>query len=198
MTRQTRTESQASTRGQLLETAQRLFLSDGFSATSLEKVAAEAGFSKGAVYSNFANKDDLCLAVLDGIRAERITELVGDVVGAEGIEGRLAGFARWAEKNIGDEGWTALEVEFATTGRKSTRVRDEVSSRRRQITAAIASLLQSQADELGVSLPLPANDAAVTLLGLGIGLGVQRAIDPEVPVSPLVDLLRLLIEPARR
>jgi AcrR family transcriptional regulator len=40
-----------------------LFLRDGYAATSLEKVADEAGYSKGAVYSNFWNKDELCLAV---------------------------------------------------------------------------------------------------------------------------------------
>ena len=69
-TRVSRSESQAQTRLRLVATARTLFLTDGYAATSLERVAAEAGFSKGAVYSNFAGKDDRCLAVLDTIHGE--------------------------------------------------------------------------------------------------------------------------------
>ena len=63
MTRLSRAESQAQTREQLIQTARRMFVSDGFLGTSLEKVAAEAGYSKGAVYSNFSSKFDLGFVV---------------------------------------------------------------------------------------------------------------------------------------
>ena len=55
-TRLTRPESQARTRAELIATARDLFLSDGYAGTSLERVAEAAGYSKGAVYSNFASK----------------------------------------------------------------------------------------------------------------------------------------------
>jgi len=54
---------QAQTREALIRTAHELFLSDGYQVTSLDRVALEAGFSKEAVYSNFAGKEELCLAV---------------------------------------------------------------------------------------------------------------------------------------
>lgn len=78
MARLTRAESQARTREQLIETAKQLFLRDGYSVTSLERVADEAGYSKGAVYSNFRNKDELCLAVLDRIHDEQVALVAGD------------------------------------------------------------------------------------------------------------------------
>ncbi|MDT7795343.1 MAG: hypothetical protein QOD59_4784, partial [Mycobacterium sp.] len=65
-------ETQAETRAQLVKTARQLFFDDGYRPTSLEKVADAAGYSKGAVYSNFRNKDELCTAVLDEVRAERL------------------------------------------------------------------------------------------------------------------------------
>ncbi len=77
MARMTRAESQAQTRSQLVATARQMFFTDGYHPTSLEKVADAAGYSKGAVYSNFRNKDELCTAVIDEIRAERLGEVLG-------------------------------------------------------------------------------------------------------------------------
>ena len=192
----TRQESHAQTRDRLVATAHRLFLSDGYNATSLERVAAEAGFSKGAVYSNFATKPELGLAVLDVIHLERAMSMAAAVSEATSVDERLAGFARWAEENIGDVGWTALEVEFATSTRHLEGMRAELATRRRALTAMLAAMIEDQADQLGLQLPVPAEEAAVQLLALGIGLGVQRAFDPELPVRSLVDVLTGLIESA--
>ncbi|RHW24772.1 TetR/AcrR family transcriptional regulator [Nocardioides immobilis] len=197
MGRITRKESHAQTRERLVETAHRLFLRDGYNATSLDKVAAEAGFSKGAVYSNFATKHELGLAVLDVLHLERAMSLASAVVGAETAEDRIDAFEKWADENIGDVGWTALEVEFATSNRHVAGINQALAGRRRELTAAIADLIEQQAADLDLTLPLPADDAAVQLLALGIGLGVQRAFDPELPVTSLVDLLRSFLERAQ-
>lgn len=193
MTRLTRKESHARTRERLVDTAKRLFLADGYNATSLEKVAAQAGFSKGAVYSNFATKHELGLAVLDVVHAERALSIAVAVGAADTVEERIEAFAQWAEDNIGDVGWTALEVEFATSTRHVEGVGSELAARRRNVTELIAGLVADQAEQFGIQLPMPAEDAAVHLLSLGIGLGVQRAFDPELPITSLVDLLRSLV-----
>ena len=195
MARLTRAESQARTREQLVETAKELFLRDGYSVTSLEKVADEAGYSKGAVYSNFRNKDELCLAVLDRIHDEQVGLIAGELAGADGMEGLLAAFQKWAERSIGDEAWTALEVEFATNARRNPQIRAELAARDKTIRDAIANLLTGYAEQFGLTLPMPADDAATALLSLGIGLGVQRAIDPSIPVHVLPDVIRILAGP---
>jgi AcrR family transcriptional regulator len=63
--RLTRSQSQARTRERLLAMAREAFLRDGFARTSVESIAEAAGLSKGAVYSNFENKDELFLELLD-------------------------------------------------------------------------------------------------------------------------------------
>ncbi|WP_406031499.1 TetR/AcrR family transcriptional regulator [Nocardioides sp. NBC_00163] len=196
MGRITRKESHAQTRERLVTTAHRLFLSDGYNATSLDKVATTAGFSKGAVYSNFSTKHELGLAVLDVIHRERAQSLADAVSGVDTVEGRIDAFAAWAEANIGDVGWTALEVEFATSTRRVPGLSQQLAGRRRELTAAIAGLIEQQATDLGLTLASPAEDAAVQLLSLGIGLGVQRAFDPDLSVTSLVDLLRSLLASA--
>ncbi|WP_460786871.1 TetR/AcrR family transcriptional regulator [Nocardioides maradonensis] len=196
MARLTRKETHAQTRERLVETALRLFLADGYNATSLDKVAAEAGYSKGAVYSNFATKHELGLAVLDVVHATRAQALAEAVATAPTAESRIDAFAAWAERNIGDVGWTALEVEFATSTRRIAGISGELAERRRAVTDGLAALLELQAADLGITLPVPAADAAVHLLALGIGLGVQRAFDPDLPVTALVDQLRRLLNSA--
>lgn len=193
MTRLSRRESHAQTRERLVRTAHRMFLVDGYGATSLTAVAAEAGYSKGAVYSNFATKHALGLAVLDALHEERAASLASAIAEARSVHDVVEAFRSWAEQHIGDVGWTALEVELATSTRTIPEVGRELAARRRELTSLLGMLLEHRAGVLGLRLPVPAEDAAVQLLAMGIGLGVQRAVDPELGIDALVDLLRRIL-----
>ncbi|MEU6256291.1 TetR/AcrR family transcriptional regulator [Streptomyces sp. NPDC047043] len=193
MVRLSRVESQERTRERLVATARELFLRDGYDATSLSDVAETAGYSKGAVYSNFRSKDHLCLAVLDEVRAEQLALLTDSVLWDATIDDRLASFAAWAEAHIGDEAWTTLEVEFLTSARNDDELRREIAARVAAIREALAQLIGGLAEELGTSPAMPAGQAAMTLLSLGIGLGVQRIADPAMPTTALTDTLRLIL-----
>lgn len=189
MSRLTRAESQERTRVHLVGTALRLFMADGYTGTSLERVATEAGFSKGAVYSNFRSKQELGLAALDRNQGDRVAALLERVGSAKTVAERLAGFRAWAEEHIGDEGWTSFEVEFATANRHDADVRAALAARRTLAIDLITGLVEAQSVLAGAEPLLPARQLAETALGLGIGLGVQRAIDPTVSLDPLVDLV---------
>src|SRR3954464_9745233 len=83
---------QEQTRARLLEAAAQVFARRGCHVATLEEVAAEAGFTKGAVYSNFDSKEGLFLALVDQEIAKRITE-IGAVVEAGASTGDIAGEA---------------------------------------------------------------------------------------------------------
>lgn len=184
----TRAESQAQTRAELLSTARRLFFEDGYHPTSLEKVADAAGFSKGAVYSNFRNKDELCTAVLDEVRGERLAEIL-DIMARPDAASRIEALRDWAERVIGDPGWTSLEVEFAVHARRNEQLRTELASR----LGSILEMLTGAAESADATNPaLPGGETATVMLALGIGLGLLRSIDPSIPVNGLVDILRLV------
>lgn len=193
MPRLSRAESQARTRETLLATAKTCFLRDGFAETSLEGIAEAAGYSKGAVYSNFRNKTELCLAVIDSIRGERAQSLGLAMVGTTTLDERITALESWAEANIGDRDWTALEVEFAVHAGRDAKLASELALRHDAFRASLIALVLSQAEEHRVALPLPAEDVALTLLSLGVGLGVQRAIDPTLSVRTLGKLVRLFV-----
>lgn len=185
MARLTRAESQAKTRSQLVATARRMFFDDGYHPTSLEKVAEAAGYSKGAVYSNFRNKDELAAAVIDEIRAERI----GEVLTLVAREDRFEALLEWAERVIGDPGWTSMEAEFALHARRDEQLRSDMAARLDGIIDMLAKGVES-ADDL--ELAMPGRETATAMLALGIGLGLMRSIDPSIPVKGLVDTLRLV------
>jgi AcrR family transcriptional regulator len=155
-------------------------------------VAARAGFSKGAVYSNFRNKHELCLSVLETIQQRQIADLGAALAGAETLDERLAAIQSWAERAIGDPQWTALEVEFASAIRGDDAMVAVLIERDRALREAIAGIFESSAAELGIKLPLPAEDLATALLSMGIGLGLRRSYDPSVPVHVLPGLIRVL------
>src|SRR5215208_6706551 len=77
----TRADRRNRTRAELIAVADRRFSADGYHATSLDAVADEAGFTKGAVYSNFSSKEDLFFAVYEG-RVEQAVAHAREVVGA--------------------------------------------------------------------------------------------------------------------
>jgi AcrR family transcriptional regulator len=188
MARKTRVETQAETRAQLVKTARQLFFDDGYRPTSLEKVADAAGYSKGAVYSNFRNKDELCTAVLDEVRAERLGEVL-DIVAKPDMPARIDAIRDWAQRVIGDPGWTTLEVEFAAHARPNEQLRTELAGRLDGIIQMLTAAMES-ADN--ADLKMPGREAATVLLALGVGLGLLRSINPDIPVSGLIDTLRLL------
>jgi AcrR family transcriptional regulator len=191
--RGTRAQRQAQTRVKLIEVAREMFLADGYAHTSLDKVAVRAGFSKGAVYSNFSGKEELCMAVLDSIHGEQIEGVVAAFSTPGDLTARIDAFAAWARDGLGQPRWTALETEFGAVARQSTYVAQALRDRHREIRATIESLVLEVAAAEGLRLPMPADRAATALLSLGIGLGALRSIDHSIDVAVFAEAMQALL-----
>nr|WP_255670469.1 TetR/AcrR family transcriptional regulator [Aeromicrobium wangtongii] len=176
----------------MIAVAREMFLADGYNATSLDKVALRAGFSKGAVYSNFAGKEELCMAVLDSIHEEQIIGVVRAFTQDTDLDGRIEAFSAWAREGLGQPRWTALEVEFGAIARQSTYVATELVKRHRAIRVAIADLVRQVTAEAGIE-GVDADQAATALLSLGIGLGTLRSLDQTIDVGVFADTMRALL-----
>src|SRR5438874_13496220 len=102
--RLTRAESRERTRMRIVDAATVLFLRGGFQATSLEQVAEEAGYTVGAVYSNFESKTAVGVAVIDELYAaeeQRLAELLAKLPDGE-TDGVFDALSSWADSTIGD------------------------------------------------------------------------------------------------
>src|ERR1035437_4785107 len=118
-----RQERKSQTRERLIDAAAAVFAQRGFEPATLDEVAAAAGYTKGAVYSNFASKTELFIALI-----ERRIE-VQTAEHARRFEGQdLAGLARTLEAEPDEDSdserrWLLLAVEFWLHAMRDERAR---------------------------------------------------------------------------
>ncbi|MGA8745021.1 MAG: TetR/AcrR family transcriptional regulator [Solirubrobacterales bacterium] len=181
--RQNRAEKQAHTRAALLGTAARVFAHRGYAAASVEEIAEEAGYSHGAVYSNFDGKADLFLAVFEDYMAERARELAGTQVtlGENApLEARARSLAdQWMERFARDRDSFVLHMEFIAHAGRDPELAGRFGARSAALREAVAHYISRYQEEIGVELPLPAGDLALILRSLGIGLAVEALVSPD-------------------
>src|SRR5215470_10503741 len=108
-----RSARKAQTRIRLLEAAARVYARAGFGGATLDEVAAEAGYTKGAVYSHFGSKENLLVALMEEHLAEVIAEQIELFEGAATpAERPLAGSGRFMERLDDDPDPFRLFVEL--------------------------------------------------------------------------------------
>jgi AcrR family transcriptional regulator len=178
--RLTRNERRAQTRADLVAAARRVFLKDGFHAASLDGIAEDAGYTKGAVYSNFESKDDLFLALLDAHFAERASAYPDVFRDHDGLEGSLRAVARFmAEAEEREPRWAPLLLEFWTHASRNDALRRAVVERRERFLEAIARLIDELGARHGVHYRLPAKEIARGSAALARGVALERLLDPD-------------------
>jgi len=193
MTRLTRAESQARTRALIVEAATRLFLRDGFQVTSLEQIGEEAGFTRGAVYSNFPSKTAMGIAVIDELYEREARTLEAALEETGDLASWFDALAAWAEQTIGDPQWTRLEIELAAFSAHEESYKAATAERYARTRERWAALFTSR---LGERLPMDPEALSTVALALGLGTGAQRAVDPDLAGSAWVEMLRALLTPA--
>ena len=198
MARLTRAEQRAQTRADLLVAARERFLAVGYAAASLDDIADRAGYSKGAVYSNFVDKPNLCREVLQDLHEEKVAEMAALITGPGDLQDRIDGLAEWVERTVGDVGWTMLELEFVTVSRNDPKLREMVVELRtaahRTVVDMLRGLLGADDEDIDVAEAeaelYELEATADLLLSAGIGLGIQRAVDPTLSAEPVIDTMR--------
>jgi AcrR family transcriptional regulator len=177
--RLTRAERKEDTRARLLASAARVFARRGFHAASVEEVAEDAGFSKGAVYSNFASKEDLFLAMVEARFRDRLTAIRAAVAepGAPGEQARRSADS-FIRTLAADPEWPPVFMEFWAYAQRDPSVRRRFAAQVRELRAAVAAILAARAEELGVELPLPAEQLATMTFAMATGFAMERQLDP--------------------
>lgn len=178
--RLTRAEKQALTRADVLDAAERVFPRRGYHQTSVEEVAEQAGLSIGAVYSNFANKADLFLAVY-GRQVERWTEEMERRVlaGATPDERIRAAGLWWAGMLRDEQAWLLLELEFWAHAVRDRKLRKGFAELYAPLRRATGTLIERAAADFDLELPRPAPQLALAVSALAMGLMVEKLLDPE-------------------
>jgi AcrR family transcriptional regulator len=190
--RLTRAERKQQTRAEVLAAAQRVFLRDGFHGASLTEIAQEAGYTFGAVYSNFQNKDELFLAVIDAENQRRIPMHVDFLLDASSLEEGLRASAReYAEYAQQHPEWTAVYVEFWTHASRQPELRRKVAERHEHLLDTVTELIEEFARRWGVEFTIPAREVVRGTYALSRGMGLERLVDPRA--TPLAQFEEMFL-----
>jgi AcrR family transcriptional regulator len=198
--RMTREQSKANTREKLLVAARSAFARSGFHGASVEEIASEAGFSTGALYSNFDGKEDLFLMLMERETDEHAGEIADAVRARTSISERATGGARqWMTMIERDTELLLLFMEFWAYGVRDARVRPKVAARFAQVRELLTKLIVDGVREFELELDIPAEHLAVAIDALADGIARQKLTDPEaVPDDLMGKVLSVLLAGATR
>ena len=141
MDRLTRAQRRQQTRDRLLDAAGQVFARRGFHAATVDEVADAAGYTKGAVYSNFANKDELFLALLDQRLAAQLQQ-VEALYAIESSEELLAAMrGRTEQEFAAARDFGVLMVEYSLYAMRNPAAQAELAERYRQLRGRLAELI---------------------------------------------------------
>ena len=177
----------AANRRAVLDAARQQFEEHGYHGASLDGIAEAADFSKGAVYSRFASKDDLFLAVLEDhierrakATAARLDELDDRV--DIGVLARLAIAA-----SVATVAWQAALLEFRAHAWRHPEVNARYGELHRRTVDSIASFMDEIYRRRGETPPIPAQELAIAGLANGTGVVAEYMADPDIDVPALIE-----------
>jgi AcrR family transcriptional regulator len=177
-----RAERKEQTKAELVEAALVVFSRRGFHGASLDDIAEEAGYTKGAVYSNFAGKDDLFLAVLEEHFRRRAEAYAGFIFDQEEIEDSYRAVARfWRDSNEREPEMARLIAEFLVHASRQESLREAAREVRELGIDAITGLVDALAARHGVEFTLPTRELVRGSGALNRGLAIEQLIDPDLP-----------------
>ena len=185
--RLTRAERSAQTRGELLDAAQRRFFEAGYHATTLDDVADDAGYTKGAVYSTFGSKAGLFLALFDDIVDQRLAAARA-IIDPED-SGSDASLRALADQPVEERNarFLLLSIEFWVHAAREPALLAAFSERYRRLRTSLAELAPAAS-------PLGPQRWALVTLALSNGFALERLIDPEgVPGDLMADVQARLL-----
>src|SRR5450759_889865 len=199
-TRMTREQSKANTRERLLAAARSVFARSGFHGASVEEIASKAGFSTGALYSNFDGKEDLFLVLMEREIDEHAREISEAVRARASVAERATGGARrWMTMIEREPELLLLLMEFWAYGVRDAQIRPKVAAQFAHMREVLTRLIAESVREFDLELDIPAEQLAIAIDALADGIARQKLADPEaVPDELMGRVLSLVFAGATR
>ena len=192
-TKLSRDEQVERNRRLVLEAARRVFLARGYASATLDAIAEEAGFSKGVVYSQFASKADMFLALLEARiteRAEQNARLAEQLEGSQLAVAvpELALSLRRAEPE-----WMQLVLEFRLHAARVPELNRRYAELHERTIDGLASVYARLHARAGTTPRYPARVLARLELAISRGVFLEELANPGAAELPVTELLRDLV-----
>ncbi|QNM81745.1 TetR family transcriptional regulator [Sphingomonas sabuli] len=190
--RKSRKQVSEETRLAIIDAAHRVFRRAGYNGSSLDDIAAAAGFTKGAVYWHFANKQALFLSLIaESVRSN--LEFLSGIVALEAEPERMtAELAKWIDRIDATESLPSLGVEMEIEARRNPRLRELHQQQVLAHEQAMAAILERYFRGIGKPPPMPMEELTGTIITVIKGFALARQNRPGTPITS-ARLLRMLM-----
>jgi AcrR family transcriptional regulator len=160
----------------------------GIAGSTFDRVAREAGVSRGLLHYYFGTKERLLVEVVrreSEIRAQSLERAVADAAGADEL---IDGLVRSLEEILG-EGKNAMVTfyELFTLGQRNAEIAAELAELARSTRTRLADALRARSDAGVFELRADPDDVASFLFALADGVTIRRLAEPDLDVRPLMD-----------
>jgi AcrR family transcriptional regulator len=183
-------------RGLLLDAARETFLERGYAGATIDAIADRAGFSKGVVYSQFAGKPDLFLALLEQRIAERAAEndrVVAQHTGVDGLRALMRANVRHAREGAG---WARLLIEFRVVAARDPGLNARYAQLHARSLDRFSRAAEAALRGDGAVAVFPPRAFVQLIFALNSGAVLEQAVDDTaLPLELLEDLLARLVAP---
>jgi AcrR family transcriptional regulator len=167
-------------REELLAAALRVFTRRGYHEATVDEIAAEAGYSKGALYWHFSAKEDLLLALLEEHIDEPMRDRIALLASAPPERDMSIEATRTFARQLREEREAMLlEREYWSLAIRDPVLRARYAERQTELRGALATAMEARARHLGTpDLPMPAEDVARIVMSIIGGLAIDELIEP--------------------
>jgi AcrR family transcriptional regulator len=193
-----REESQARTKSLLIEAARDEIVKKGFALASVRDIADAAGFSQGAFYSNFPDKEAILLELVQRHQAEERTKIEAALSHAPGDAAKaMAGIEKWAATVNSDPGFAVLAVELQLQALRSPSFAQGYNELNRRHRRALGAMVARLFELFGRKPPADPVEIAAAFTALGRGMALMsKAGEASRTGRIIVIFLKALIESA--
>ena len=192
-TKLSREEQVERNRRLVLEAARRVFLARGYASATLDVIAEEAGFSKGVVYSQFASKADMFLALLEASISERAEQ---NERLAERLDGRQLAMAvpdlalsLWRA----EPEWMQLVLEFRLHAARVPELNRRYAELHERTLDGLASVYARLHERAGTTPRYPVRALAQLTMAVSRGAFLERLADPGGAALPTTEVVSELV-----
>jgi AcrR family transcriptional regulator len=188
--RLTRAQARRRTRERLLAAAAPVFAGKGFAGASVEEIAESAGFSIGALYANFASKEELFLELLSGCRGDLIAQAAQAVrAGGSGSGQAAADLSRLLTEAVRTgPSFALLHSEFWMYAMRNPRVLQAIGDRADSPRRSLEALVGRERHQRGAPPEASAPAVAAVVAAMFGGLARQRLLNPSTVPDDLFGL----------
>ncbi len=195
--RLTRAESHAQTRERLLVAARQVFARHGFGGASVDMIAEEAGYSKGAIYSNFETKEAILVELLERYGEEQMADFRAIMQLDPGAT--RDAYNKWLDTMNADMDWDVMSMELQLHARRNPEFAERFYALEERLTNFYADIIAELFARAGRKPPLDARSLSLAFrtLACALNLKIPRPMPGRTNEAGRIthELIDLMLEP---